>query len=391
METLNSRTLGKNKMNSNLIVILAFLATGCVSLDGGTKSEWGSLQSAKQVSCIKISKPARDISAEKIVLAKNDKGQLRGLLLLGVGRLGEKVAYFHRFEELRDLDKSDYVEMQFGNDGAPKAIVNAAGRFVSVNSVSSEAQDHQVRDVEKNIVLYKPSFAAEDGDDVELYGLDRNQILMRVSSLDAISLYDLNLDVSNKKLSPFFTLKLDSSSYLFKAFQGRSALMSSSSEGFNLSLIRKQKRTSQYPIKVTFDNEVESYDFAMRDDGIALAYVDGDSLVGETKIRIAKLALTDAVASLSWQYEKSMGDAHLDKPQVFYGDAGARVAMMGWLDGEGTIFQFEVKDEEAVYLGAWGVFSTGSRIDGLVEFEGHPHALIKTRKNQGFRFELCRL
>ena len=126
-------------------------------------------------------------------------------------------------------------------------------------------------------------------------------------------------------------------------------------------------------------------------EGIFLAAVTGDSLVGDANIEVFffRFGLSDPV----WSKVMKLPHTHLGDPVlVLDGAIGHAVLMVPkWVDVESTIGTYRLSPEGLVPAANQGIFPAASVVADAAEITGGAAAMIRSRTKDKWRYKLCEI
>ncbi len=144
------------------------------------------------------------------------------------------------------------------------------------------------------------------------------------------------------------------------------------------------------PTKVTY--QIESFATYLRDGNFHLAYVDGDSLVGESSLKVTKAALEGGSPSVKWTRQSSLRNVHVTEPVFVNSKKGLELLVLKWVDEESTIARYMVTAEGIGKPTYAGVFKRGSRIMEAFSVDaGRAFAITRSKGSDNWDFLVCRL
>lgn len=161
----------------------------------------------------------------------------------------------------------------------------------------------------------------------------------------------------------------------------------------SITLSATEKSAREQTISLPIASEVESVAAYALQDSYLVAYVDGDSMIGESSMKIAKIDLkTGKILSHDMV---TIQDAHVSEP-VFLPVEPVRLGVLKWVDGESTFATYKVgvvgsniKLQEPKVS---GVFAAGSRImDVFSSMKQKRFVTVRTREGDAWTYRLCGL
>lgn len=147
------------------------------------------------------------------------------------------------------------------------------------------------------------------------------------------------------------------------------------------------------PLAVPVNNAVESWAAVSLGDYSLLAYVDGDSMIGQASIKIAKIRWEETVPVVAWVKTRSLSNIHVADPVWVRGKSTAYLLIPQWIDEENTIASYKIGADDIDAMAVSGVFPKGTRVvsgfyDGA---KGAVYALTRQRASVAWRYDICHL
>ncbi len=141
------------------------------------------------------------------------------------------------------------------------------------------------------------------------------------------------------------------------------------------------------------NHAVESWAAVVNNNYNLLAYVDGDSMVGQASIKIAKISWNETVPVVNWVRTRSLSDIHVADPVWVAGSENAYLLIPKWVDEENTVASYKVGADDIDAMAASGVFPKGTRVEsGFYDIKNAKvYAVLRQRASVGWRYDLCQL
>lgn len=139
---------------------------------------------------------------------------------------------------------------------------------------------------------------------------------------------------------------------------------------------------------------VESYDVKPFKGGFKLAYIEGDSLVGQGVLRVAYFVEAEGAVAKKWEKSFPLEDTHASDLVWVSGKNGEdQLLFLKWLDAERTLASYQVTDTDVIAMKNVGLFAKDSAlIDGFsVGPKGASYAVMRYKWKRFWKFELCNL
>lgn len=128
-------------------------------------------------------------------------------------------------------------------------------------------------------------------------------------------------------------------------------------------------------------------------DSLHLAYIDGDSLVGNANLRLAKFEQNDRQSRLTEIKNFEINDTHVSEPVFVKNRVGMSLLSMQWVDAESTLALYPVSEGKALDPRYFGIFPAGSHLlSGFVdENTGDIVLIIRRKTTDRMAHELCKI
>ncbi len=176
------------------------------------------------------------------------------------------------------------------------------------------------------------------------------------------------------------------------------ALWHDTSDGapkFKVAKLREDGSMSAVAVlAVPVNHAVESWSAVAAGAHSFLAYVDGDSMVGQASIKIAKISWDENLPVVNWVRTRSLSDIHVGDPVwVAAADKAAYVLIPQWVDEENTVASYRVGPDDIEGMAVSGVFPKGTRVEsGFYDAKkSRVYAFLRQKASVGWRYDLCHL
>lgn len=136
---------------------------------------------------------------------------------------------------------------------------------------------------------------------------------------------------------------------------------------------------------------VESYTFSWHGKQLSLAYIKGNSLVGEASVHLLEAYRGPEGVWITRNNQIFSFDTfHLGSPHWVRSPRGDELVFLQWLDGESTLARIATKEQGGVNQpNYYGVFPAGTRIMGI--FSEDAKMLIRQKEKLDWKFSVCSL
>jgi hypothetical protein len=379
-----------------LTLILAFSLVGCESF-GRKKpsSNWATLDDASAVNCSRWPKREKDLGLRDIVLTDPS---LPMFLVTGVGREGGPFHYAVPFTQDTDVDVERARAMTFGRGAVLVGGTVFGGKaYAVVAQPKGDKTILEVRSVPDNVIRYEFDIGVGDVAEgsVEQHGGAAWILLQR----DGGDITLFRLGVSKGKFSGRNvggSRWRDRPQIVPAGSKGGVFAVSREGAGFKVRHVAADGTLSSRvgSLDVKPQSEIESWAVGKARQGGSyyLAFVDGDSLVGLSSLKVANFSAgDDGDANVNWTREAVLKDVHVGEP-VFQEVAGQlEVLLLNWVDEESTIARYQVSPAGLGKPKFSGIFSKGSRISLGMEAKGDLYVVMRHKDDNQWAIQLCEL
>ena len=416
------------------------MLSACTIFIGNRQSLWTELDNTQAVSCETISPPFNHIGLMDVMLIK-DKNKL-SFLLKSKSRLNENKFYTYNLPKDGSINEEQFVPVNLSPDsewaGSGKGIW---GMYESLFEGESQNQTQKV-----HLKLYaldrstSPAKALSPiallNNPDKIYLEESLQGLWLVDQKDAkFNLHNFNFDAETGKYekprlqasfyakpAPF-TLKNENVSYAVFLEETGGELIAEEKEDvegeINIEdfletdgLAPPSIDLESNPISNTFKIQIlgtqnaeklelpthlgiENWSIHPHARGFYLAFLEGDSLVGQAKLHIANFLISGLKHELAWLKTFPMDHIHVgDIEWINLKNGRVQLHFLKWLDGEATLASFKLGQNEVIPLENKGIFPSGSTLMGVfstgIQNDVY-QALIRHRSGAFWQFDICQL
>ncbi len=386
-------------MRTFLLMILAALLPGCVTSGGHkTTSGWLVLDKAAEARCAPWPKHEKDLQTDEVLFVP---GLKKGFLSSGLKRDASPQNYFAPFNGEPQVEEDDLVPMALGRSSVLLGGMTIGGRpaAVVVHNVSEGKSTIEVRTVSDNVVKFKADLAAFNaiegsvtpsaGGYWVLFKSEENEyriafIDMRKPSAPAlrsvanVSFKDKPQVVASAAKPGAIVVWLDGSTGKpFKAQQ----------------LTEEGVAGIATVWDVAVAAQVESWSVTQHAGSYYVAFVDGDSLVGQADLRISQLNWGDGAVAVRWTKNVPIRDIHVTEPVFLASSKGLEVLLLNWVDEESTIARYILAGGNIGKPAYSGVFRKGTRIVDAFTGKSADETYVITRHRDDTRwgFQICEI
>jgi hypothetical protein len=379
-----------------LPVLLAVGASACTTLGGRkTASGWYELQKAADVNCGRWPLRDKDLQLDDLILAP---GAHPGVLASGLKRDASPLHYFSPLKGEVKADPDEFVSLDLGRQAIIVGGVGGAQPLVLVVRNLPGKAMLQVRTVKDNVVKYEGQLAGYN-------------IVEGSTVLDAGGAWISFKDEDNNHHLAFVALKGGKISHrlvagvslrekpwiLAQPSRPGALVVWADPDGpkpFKIQPVGDDGALgAMQPLDIVVASQVESWSAARTPGGDYLAFVDGDSLVGQAELKISYFNWADGGASVTWTKASPLKDVHVTEPVFVVTGKGVEVQLLNWIDEESTIARYMVAAGAIGKPSFSGVFPKGTRIVEAFTGETPEDVLVITRHRDDTRwaFDVCEL
>jgi hypothetical protein len=405
---------GKVKIMKFLLVLSLVIVQSCSAFrPQRAASEWQALDSATDVSCAKWPMPPKALSIRDIDFIPGAENFFITDYMLRTGA-SSRERYVNRFSNKTEIEVEDLQLRKFGSE----SMLVGGGEYDRKPSVAliqkkSSRFIFELRSIEDNIVRYSVPLPYDDIVAGQLH-IAGSHLWLRLSRTkgnasveDArVSLLHLQpalkatgkrsslvLRTFNSDWDPSMALiSLDKPEKLLTIWGEKTGIDNRSFRFFVASADSSSGTVDgRREIEITTDANVESWSVVPFKGGFLLAIVDGDSLVGQSKLKIARLLWEGEYHRVGWLKTRSLDNEHVSEPEWLMRGDQAVLLLPKWVDGESTIAAYTVSAGDVENSQAIGVFPNGVRVMESFLSKKDNYALIRYRKSNHVQYELCNL
>ena len=386
-------------MRPFLPLSLLLMTCACQTFGGRkTVSSWAALENAESVDCDSWPLRPKDLQINDLTFVH---GRNKGFLASGLKRDASPMHAFAAFDDSTAVDGSDLKDLDFGRGAVVVGGASAFGRTyaIVVLNLAGGKSTIELRATPSNIVAYKGNFAAVnviEGTTVRSQGgawvvfkSDENEF--RVAFIDL-----RKKDHFQAKVVPGLVFKERPQ---ILAMAGRPGAVAVYKEGDigrpfkTVTLSEAATAGPPVPLDISVAIQVESWSAVAVPGGDYLAFVDGDSLVGQADLRISHFNWTDSGVAVRWTKRAPLHDVHATRPVFIASRRGLEVLLLNWIDEESTIARYMVAGGNIGKPAFSGIFPKGSRI--VDAFTGKSlddiYVITRHRDDTRWAFQICEI
>lgn len=378
-------------------LLLAFTQLGCATF-GRHKpsSNWATLDEAASVTCHAWPRREKDLDLRDVMYTGK---AVPMFLVSGVARDGGPFYYAAPFTKDTDVDVERVKDMNFGRGSRlAGGVIFGNKAYAVVAQPKADKATLEVRSVPDNVVRFQFDLGAGDVSDgsVEQFG-----------GVAWVMLHREDGDVT------MFRLESVKGKVIGKGIAGvrwrdRPQIVAAGATGGILAVHREGGGTSPFKVRsiaadgtansrvmdldVKARSEIESWAVTRLGGSYYLAFVDGDSLVGLSSLKVANFsAEDDGSATVNWTRESVLKDVHVGEPSFQEAGGKLEVLLLNWVDEESTIARYQVSPAGLGKPKFSGIFPKGTRI-ALGLAAGDDRFIVTRHKDDNrWAFQLCEL
>ena len=382
-------------MLKKILVIAALNVSllGCSFGKSDTKSDWIVLENADSVACSAWPKREKDLDISEISF----QGSTSSFLVKGTNRNTSRYTYDLKFDDDEDVDPQDRPNFQIGRSAQVAGLVKmgAADHFVVFEDRQGKTQV-EFRNTATNVVELSFSMNERQLTPLGVYPSNFG-VWISYKNADQVNRFVFVDQRAKKNAKPVFVglsftdlprvnLSEADGSIILTVIDRQKTKFSV----FTIDVTGKASEAMSVTTKVTY--EIESYATYFNNSNFYIAYVDGDSLVGESSLKLLKAGIEGGSVAAKWTRQSSLRNVHVNEPVFVYSKKGLELLVLKWVDEESTIARYMVTADGLGKPTYAGVFKRGSRIMDAFSVEaGRAFAITRSKGSDNWDFLVCRL
>ncbi|MES2744878.1 MAG: hypothetical protein V4655_05600 [Bdellovibrionota bacterium] len=390
-------------MYRNSLKFACFLMiSGCATFSRpDVKSGWDALQDAKSLDCRELPLMPEDLKIDRVrVLSSTGPS----LFLEVSSRKGVRNFYHLAFRKMSNLEPSSLVKLPIAQDAQflGAGISGKKAVFV-VHTLVKDKPVIQVRDMTNNALLSEipTKIKAFDLGDWVFKG-DKLHALIRVDKDDEATddqpYVELTVPLEGTKGLTAVTSKVigngaqtfdDAGGNRWTITLDRGLSASKKDPRFKISAWNSPAKSSA--IEVDEKGPVESWKAFESPRGLSLAFIKGDSLLGESSsLQALSLSQTEPFSKQSGA-EVVLSRVHVAQPILAGSPAETILFLPQWLDHEITVGAYRFGGAELLSLGFVGIFKEGTAFEEAFYHEpSQSYYLLSRSYNSSLaKYNLC--
>jgi hypothetical protein len=383
-------------MLKKILVVAALntLLIGCSFGKSSTKSDWIVLDQADSVACSAWPKREKDLEISDITFQPSTAS----FLVKGTNRNTSRFNYYVNFEDDEDVDPSDRPNFEIGRAAHVAGLVKVANKdqFVVFEDKHGKTQV-EFRNAATNVVELSFSMNERLLVPLGVYASNFGVWISYKNSEQVVSFVFVD-PRSGKNAKPILeVIKFAEAPKVNVSDIDGSLVLTSVSDRqktkFTVIVIDVTgKASDRLPIATKVTHQIESFDTHLRDGSFYISYVDGDSLVGESSLKLVKMSLEDKSLSAKWTRQSSLRNVHVNEPIFVFSKKGLELLVLKWVDEESTIARYMVTADGLGKPNYAGIFKPGSRIMNAFSVNaGRAFAVTRSKGSDNWEFLVCRL
>jgi hypothetical protein len=391
------------QISLSLVSLGIFLGTsGCAIFSSKkTNSEWDVLSSVDKVSCASWPLAENDIQVNEIKVSQNAAAKVQVAFAASVvKRNGAPGFYYVPFDDDAKLNRDDLVPLKLGRGSILiGSSLMAETPVVGVVRNQTEKAIFELRTVKDNVVRFSTDAAELPIADGEILTVDHGAWLSYRRDDNGIRFSFIDWEKPTK---------IEAKNFRTVAFGGQPVALAKADKSGILALWRDDKGDRRFQVRnlardgqtaapvtldVKIDGTVESWSAASFGQGYFLAYVEGDSLVGQATLRVAYFNWRDGVPVVQWQKEQIIKDVHVGEPMFSAVNDKLDLLLLNWVDDESTIARYQVSSGTLGQPKFSGVFERGARlVKAFTDAKrSDSFVLMRYREDNKWTFKVCEL
>ena len=396
------------KFKFNALISITFVLSSCQMVGtGNLKSEWSKLGDARSVGCRDWPQAEGDLKINRIhpVQTINESGFLYHV----TSRTGAPMHYYVQ-QDGNDIDIDQRLTLNWGSGARFLGFFNINGvdAVLIVRPVAGGHQVLEVRDMHKNIVLYKSKEQSKDFYPEQVNIDSKGFWLVYKSMVEDQSADDLENHfvyftwreggqlvqtetVDVKPIGQIRLLQLEpGSSFVVWFDEGVSGAKKEPRFKY-LTLEAGVRKPQIFDADAEISQRVESWSAASYASSIYLAYVTGDTLLWQNaSLQVIKFTRR---AEIEQRLRSAIKNEHVGDPILVAGKTGMFLGVSKWLDHESSFGLYKVGFDSLEDRGLFGVYPERSYLKEVFYAPKEESLFMLRAQPKGFssQFQLCEI
>ena len=380
-------------------VLLAVALVSCVHKQSSkVQSRWHPISKAKDLECVTWPLREQDLRIDHIALIS---GSLPGFLVRGMKRDAKPLNYLSFWNDDPNPNPDAFKDLSFPRGSLPIGGFQANGQLYTLFAAHDDQGAYlELREAESNIKSQRFSLKLKQVEEGSLLSDAHGQWLTLKGDDGRYHLFHLVHRGSGAMILRDLTFAIEEVPQItihevgaFVMWRDDKLLGRLMGQWFVQGEKASGESQGRFQMDLQGSDPIESWNVARTSAGTFVAVVDGDSLLGEAKLKVAKLDLSSKVDGFSWIGQVDLRDIHVTEPRITETPEGTEVLLLNWVDEESTIARYIVNAEKISKPLFSGLFSRGTRL--IESFKsaksGQIWVLTRHRNDTRWLYQICGL
>lgn len=389
-------------------VLPPMLAMACATGNDITpKSEWSKLKEAKATHC-KDWPVGEDVLEVRDIKVTSVGGT--SFIVSAIARSGEPLHYLVPFDGKVTIDRDDQRLLPFGKKAVPLGASVVRGTPVAWLG-QSDVDGHgfvELRSLADNTVVSKVPIKGHLIQEGEAFADESGSWLFYQG---ARHIDDGTMEAVGNGYPILARSEMTKSGLSFRSFeqlqyQGQPRMLSGKDRA-TIIWPRSIKRETQFFVREVAESgkvvsssslslkvkDLEGWAVATLPNENLLAYVEGDSLVGNASLQIVRFTVGELGTKVLSSKRIQLANQHVSDPVWVVQNGEAHLMLLTWVDEESTAIIVKVGVREVKDPVLSGIFRKGSRIGGafIDPKSGDLFSLMRYREANSWKWQLCKV
>ena len=377
-----------------VIAALNLLLFGCTLGKSNTKSDWIVLENADSVACSAWPKREKDLDISEITFQPSASS----FLVKGTNRNTSRYTYDLKFDDDEDVDPQDRANFEIGRSAQVAGLVKMGGanHFVVFEDRQGKTQV-EFRNTGTNVVELSFAMNEKQLTPIGLYPSNFGVWISYKNTEQVVRFVFVDHRAGKNAKPVFAALNFSDTPKVNVSETDGTIILTTVADRqktkFSVVTVDVTGKASEaMPVTTKVTYQIESYATYFNNGSFYLAYVDGDSLVGESSLKLVKAGIEGGSVSAKWTRQSSLRNVHVNEPVFVYSKKGLELLVLKWVDEESTIARYMVTADGLGKPTYAGVFKRGSRImDAFSVDAGRAFAVTRSKGSDNWEFLVCRL
>jgi len=377
-----------------VIVMVNTFLFGCTFGKSRTKSEWVVLDQAKSLACSVWPKREKDLNISEITFQPSTES----FLVKGTNRNTSRFSYDVKFDDDEDVAAIGQENFEIGRNAQVAGLVKLGTKNQFIVFEDRQEKTHiEFRDRAKNVVEFSFPMSERLLSPMGVYASNFGVWISYKNAEHMVRFIFIDHRMG-RNAKPMIAAASFSELPRVNMSENDGSIILTTISDHNktklevLVLDVTGKTAGVLPVATKVRHQIESYSTYFRDGNLFISFVDGDSLVGESSLKIIKTQLLEGTLSMLWERETSLRNVHVNEPVFVYSKKGLELLVLKWVDEESTIARYMVTVDGVSRPKYSGVFKRGSRImEAFSSGTGRAFATTRSKGSEDWEFLVCRL